>query len=173
MKRNLTKLTKEQKQLLFSAICELLHSKKPVKLRCRQDIVENGRRTDRYNVATLCGLIVKKDGVFVDVTDSKTMAAASYPLEDVRPFLRPYSSMIGDEEDQLMSASDFAHVADDDIPYGEYKPVHVIQVFPCVRRLHAINWFVDHRIDCWGLIKENLAVEAPKGMYRYMGYVIK
>lgn len=169
----MAKLTKEQKQLLFSALCELLHSKKPVKLRCRQDVVENGHRTDHYNVATLCGLSITNNGVLVDAVDKKTWAPATYPLEDVRPFLRPYSSMIGDEEDQLMSASDGAHVADDYIPYGEYKYVHVIQVFPCVQRLHALNWFVDHRIDCWGLIEERLAVEAPKGMYRYRGYVIK
>lgn len=169
----MAKLTKEQKNLLFSALCELLHSKKPVKLRCRQDVVGNRRRTDHYNVATLRGLIVKKGGIFVDVEDDKTFAVASYPLEDVRPYLRPYSSMIGDEEDQLMSASDGAHVVDDDLPYGEYKPVNIIQVFPSVQRLHALNWFVDHRIDCWGLIKERLAVEAPKGMYRYRGYVIK
>ena len=163
-----TKLTKGQKQLLFSAICELLHSKKPVKLRCRQNIVENGRRTDRYNVATLCGLIVKKDGVFVDVTDSKTMAAASYPLEDVRPFLRPYSSMSTDEEAELQSICDIAHVVDDE-DYRKYNPIHCIRVYPNVKDIHVVDWFVNHRLDYRGLLLKGLAYVAPRGMYRYNG----
>lgn len=168
----MAKLTKEQKRLLFSALCELLHSKKPVKLRCWEDVNENGRRSHRYKVATLRGLIVKKDGIFVDVEDDKTWAAATYPLEDVRPFLRPYSSMTKDEEAELQSICDIAHVVDGE-DYGKYNPIHCIRVYPEVKDIHVVDWFVNHRLDYRGLILKDLAYVAPRGMYRYRGYTIK
>lgn len=78
-----------------------------------------------------------------------------YNVQDIKPFLRPMSSMTEEEIDKL---AEF-HIWNDDE-----------KIFPdCNCKLSdivsAMNWLNKKMFDYRGLIEKGLALEAPEGMY--------
>ena len=78
-----------------------------------------------------------------------------YKISEIKPYLRPMSSMTEEEMDKL---ADF-HIWND----GE-------KIFPdCNCKLSdivsAMNWLNKKMFDYRGLIEKGLALEAPEGMY--------
>lgn len=68
-------------------------------------------------------------------------------LEDVKPYLRPMSSMTEEEIDEFTQFDVYSD--------GEY-------VIP---NYETIDWLNVHHFDYRGLIEKGLALEAPEGMY--------
>ena len=70
-------------------------------------------------------------------------------IEQVKPYLRPMSSMTEREENKLVKAA----------VVGGYN-------YDSVLNLYIItDWLNKHHFDYRGLIEKGLALEAPKGMY--------
>ena len=99
---------------------------------------------------------------FLDVIAStegnELMSINGLSFEDVKPYLRPMSSMTEEEEDEYDSMFSNARriycnceyydtVQEDDIP-------------------DFIDWLNAHHFDYRGLIEKGLALEAPEGMYK-------
>ena len=71
-------------------------------------------------------------------------------LREIKPYLRPMSSMTKEECDECMPLFD---VLDDNcIPHEEWS-------------YRAFDWLNAHHFDYRGLIEKGLALEAPDGMY--------
>ena len=69
-------------------------------------------------------------------------------LSEVKPYLRPMSSMTEEEKAEYHSLCDSY--------YGIYFDT-----------VDSIDWLNAHHFDYRGLIEKGLAIEAPEGMYKY------
>lgn len=67
-------------------------------------------------------------------------------IENIKPYLRPMSSMTEEEIEILEDIRDYAHTNED---YAT----------------KLIDFYNSHHLDYRGLIPEGLALEAPEGMY--------
>lgn len=89
--------------------------------------------------------------IFVDAEDGHVDImndfGLTYNLEEVKPYLRPMSSMAEKEELEL-SEIFFRRNTD-------YQGA-----------IDVTDFFYSHHIDCRGLIEKGLALEAPEGMYK-------
>lgn len=69
-------------------------------------------------------------------------------IEDIKPYLRPMSSMTEEEKEELYQKTGF-------------------RVDDCILGLSAIDWLNANHFDYRGLIPMGLALEAPKDMYKF------
>ena len=121
-------MTQEEKQLLLKDLCARLP----------------------YNV------IVEKDGrkcpVLSITNDGEVEIEIGfryfryYDVQDVRPYLRPMSSMTEEEIDRMWEIYDSGPAAESSVAVAEY--------------------LYERNIDCHHLIEKGLALEAPDGMYK-------
>lgn len=129
-------MTNEEKQLLFKDLCTRLPYGVILQLNLWEGETINSRLTG-----------IDEDGnLTADVP-----ADCAFSIENVKPYLRPMSSMTATES----------------IEYQ--KRVKVIQ--DVERTLHwcdtpeSIDWLDEHHFDYRGMIGKGLALEAPNGMY--------
>lgn len=124
-------MTQENKQLLLQDLC----ARVPYGVKCRYNCVIPGERiaiSKANAVDVLTGIEPMYDGhIGFRVGADKINALEG----DIRPFLRPMSSMTEEEKDEL------AHYDN------------------CIQRT---DFFYSHHIDCRGLIEKGLAVKVTK-----------
>ena len=72
-----------------------------------------------------------------------------YKVDDIKPYLRPMSSMIGSERITYEELSLYHE------EFGEYVPT-----------LETFDWLNAHHFDYRGLIEKGFALEALEGMYK-------
>ena len=94
-------------------------------------------------------------GIFVkDEVDDKAIYTIDYHphLRNCKPYLRSMSSMTEEEVEEFYDFTDklFEYKASEKI-WGE-----------------IVDWMNEHYFDYRGLIDKGLALEAPKGMYKYV-----
>lgn len=70
-----------------------------------------------------------------------------YELENIKPYLRPMSSMTEEEEKEYSKYAFFGNILGDWIK--------------------SIEWLNAHHFDYHGLIEKDLALPAPEGMYNF------
>lgn len=68
---------------------------------------------------------------------------------EIKPYLRPMSSMTEGEEDEYMIA----------------RQKDIAEAYIHATPQNAIDWLNEHNFDYRGLIDKGLALEAPEGMY--------
>lgn len=129
-------MTKEDKELLFKDLCARLPYE--VKLDTPDGVDTLG------NVDTNEGWI-----------------NASYDVDEVKPYLRPFSSMTQEECTQLFVLLPKHYVIYQDQIHnlgenGKILPEHIETI---------IDFYNSHHLDWRGLIPKGLALEAPEGMY--------
>ena len=76
----------------------------------------------------------------------------AFPIEDIKPYLRPMSSMTEEEEKGYVLLSNHCIITS----VG----------FVCIEAQILIDWLNEHHFDYRGLISMELALEAPEGMYK-------
>ena len=84
------------------------------------------------------------------------------PTENVKPYLRPLSSMTEDELNEIKRRWLFTQNCNDDGSISELFDrgrLELCSVFV------MLDWFNEHRFDYCGLIEKGLALEAPSSMY--------
>lgn len=107
------------------------------------------------------GVAGLNDGKLVEIDISKRLARFDADfywdawIDDVKPYLRPMSSMTEEEKVQL---SQYACIGED--LNGEF--IDEVQRKDCVA---YIDWLNKHHFDYRRLIERGLAIEAPEGMY--------
>jgi len=130
-------MTEEEKTLLIKVLAE----QSPYGLKVRK--ANTNRRTVR-GVDAIAGIVH-----FENDTISPFGLDIEHPLtfrQQVKPYLRPMSSMTESEE-------------------GEYNSLNGYErgVFPS--SADALDWLNAHHFDWRGLIQKGLAAEAEEGMY--------
>ena len=88
---------------------------------------------------------------------------SNHPIENIKPYLRPMSSMTEEE------CSEYLNIKYNKVTYrNNYKRIdvgrfHNVGIIPIEDYL---DWFNAHHFDYNGLIEKGLALEAPEGMYK-------
>jgi hypothetical protein len=124
-------MTREEKQLLLKDLCARL----PYGVRINHIIYDWEGDAINFNKKLESFAIEKDNGLSYDV-----------PVEEVRPYLRPMSSMTEEEENKYNSLNAYEK-----------------GIFPHTEE--AFDWLLANHFDFRGLIEKSLALSAPKGMY--------
>ena len=91
-------------------------------------------------------------------TDGQVYVDCVYTnIKNVKPYLRPMSSMT--EEERIELSCLFGGIPDEDYIYKPYTDI------PYSTFGEVIDWLNAHHFDYRGLIEKGLALEAPEGMY--------
>ena len=79
----------------------------------------------------------------------------NYPIETIKPFLRPMSSMTEEERNEYL-----------DVKMQECERVALAEVYRPEAISIVLDWLNSHHFDYRGLIEKGLALEAPMDMYK-------
>ena len=130
-------MTQEEKQLLLKDLCARL----PYGIKIL-DIPAN--------VVGNLFLVSTTDTVQYEPAEDETNDNAGHQtLYNIKPYLRPMSSMTEEEVIEYLS------VCDKDYKDSLTTPRH-----------SGADWLNEHHVDYRGLIEKCLALEAPEGMYK-------
>ena len=104
-------------------------------------------------------LSVSPDKLYCIELDNGEYTPSKYKVEDVKPYLRPMSSMTEEEKkewhDTFDSVQDYVPEADDYDDNWHEQP-----------GIESYDWLNEHHFDYRGLIPMGLALEALEGMYK-------
>ena len=89
----------------------------------------------------------------VDIIVPGKYRFAAVPVEEIKPYLRPMSSMTEEEKNELYG-----------LTHEEQDSKELVVYHDCIDELS--DFYNAHHFDYRGLIEMNLALEAPKGMYK-------
>jgi len=139
-------MTKEEKQLLLIDLCARL----PYDVQISKTYARDDNSTyisEPHLVRSInrdCVILVENEP-FLDGTPD----IDAWAIEDVKPYLRPMSSMTEEEDARRCAFLD-------DIEGGIEDAI-----------FNYIDWLNAHHFDYRGLIEKGLALEAPKDMYKF------
>ena len=88
----------------------------------------------------------------------RLMCAKNVMIENIKPYLRPMSSMTEEEKKEYYNLC--IEEEREQIEFGEW----ITRVY-YHNTIESIDWLTKHHFDYRGLIKKGLALEAPNGMY--------
>ena len=141
-------MTKEERQLLLKDLCA----------RLSYGVIVNVPIIDGSENKKLVSIINEDNGIpcihvySYDVRNFKgelvSYEKSTYLLCDIKPYLRPISSMTEEEKE------DFG------VPFTSEGLVTLADTIECM------DWLNAHHFDYRGLIEKGLALEAPEGMYK-------
>lgn len=133
-------MTQEEKQLLLKDLCARI----PYYPRPKIHIFTEGE----YAPSTRIVNLVRVEMWRVRNRECQWLVN-DYPLEDIKPYLRPMSSMTGKEKQSYYKQMDNLHFAEGSFYSPDIK-----------------DWLDERYFDYRGLIEKGLALEAPEGMYK-------
>lgn len=141
-------MTQEEKDLLLKDLSARLPYHVKVKIWLKDGTTEEGPLDLEYNYAD-----VLLDAFYYN------------NIKNIKPYLRPLSSMIKGEKEEmhnLLSPKGTAIYENDGIAlpvnhYGEFVPYEFMN--------HIIQYLLKNHFDFMGLIPKGLAIEALEGMY--------
>lgn len=145
-------MTKEEKTLLMHVLCTMMPYGVKGKVKTTdgngQEITDDGVLNsvfiDEYGTTYIC------------------IEGVEYELEDVKPYLRPMSSMTDEEWRKMHNCCNAILMGDKRIcieksKFGSFSELQDAYT--------TIDWLLAHHFDYRGLIGMGLALEAPEGMY--------
>ena len=127
-------MTPEDKQLLLKDLCARLPYGVIVRV---HDIEHNDFDSYVDNISNTC--------VETHPIDELTIPYVFYKLQDIKPYLRPMSSMTEEEENEYRNIDNRSY----------YCPIDCAHI-PASKR---IDWFNANHFDYRGLIEKGLAIE--------------
>lgn len=125
-------MTQEDKSLLLQDICARL----PYGVHC---CVLNLNKTIKEDNDIIYGIVGD------NIVSLKSNKDECYMYYQVKPYLRPMSSMTEEEEEE----------------WWEFENKNTI----VKSHLYSVDWLNAHHFDYRGLIEKGLALKAPEGMY--------
>jgi hypothetical protein len=139
-------MTQEDKKLLLKDLSARL----PYEVKCQWDAYYEGTLIDVCKCKTKDGFVYW-DCYFEECGDD-------VPIEIVRPYLRPMSSMT-EEEKQMM---DNLWKDNNKLVFADPNEIRRYKFYD----ISVVDFLNSHHFDYRGLIEKGLALEAPKGMYK-------
>ncbi len=138
-------MTQEDKELLLKDLCARLPYGIKVSLLGSENL-------------TLKNIINSNIGWYVDIENAPT----DFDIEDIKPYLRPLSSMTKQECRRLFMLLPKYYVIFEEhirtLEGGYILPEHIEII---------TDFYNSHHLDWRGLIDKGLALEAPKDMYKF------
>lgn len=128
-------MTKEDKELLFKDLCAMLPYHVRVKVWLKDKTTEEGILDLEHNYGD-----VLRDAFYYK------------KIIDIKPYLRPMSSMTEEEKNEYCKLQD-------EVLYSSGRLV-------TDNINDMVDWLNAHYFDYRGLIEKGLALEAPEGMYK-------
>jgi len=129
-------MNKEDKELLLQDLCARLPYGVKVK----------------FAIPTLL-VSVRNDRDGIKVITESTYSEHIYNIEDIKPYLRPMSSMTEEEKNEYLNTFKKSIIGTDE----EDGRVWTVD---------SIDWLNAHHFDYCLLIERGLALKAPEGMYK-------
>lgn len=132
------------------------------------------------SMALTYGVVIKEDDDYESVLNTATLEEIMYGELEVKPYLRPMSSMAKEEKEELLNSV----VGEEAIKYFQVLPdgsinntdtehqrldnftVHWVN-FDVTNTLSYLNWLIAHHFDFIGLIPKGLAIEVKEGNNPY------
>ena len=148
-------MNKEERKLLYPDLC----ARVPHKVRCQAENGLGGGKTDRGVLKYVgnCNGVISH--YYEDVPiDSGFINNVFYPIENIKPYLRPMSSMTEDEHTELFNTYHDVEIKECN-ESGDYLKAS------CLGDMAKYDWLNAHHFDYRGLIEKGLALEAPDDMY--------
>lgn len=137
-------MTQEDKELLLKDLCTRL----PYGVKCKVNYMINNETTYGEDVESECIDIIKRISFDTYSVYTEWLGYES-DIEDVKPYLRPMSSMTEEEKEE------YEHIASGiEVENGIRIP-----------NVNQIEWLNRNHFDYRGLIPMELALEAPNDMY--------
>lgn len=136
-------MTQEEKELSFKDLCGRLPYHVRVKVWLKDGTTEEGFLDLEHNYAD-----VLRDAFYYN------------KIKDIKPYLRPLSSMTEEETKELLQISNFDSDIDD-ICYDSICCVERTSI-DIVDIANFIGWLNAHHFDYRGLIEKGLAIEVTK-----------
>ena len=123
-----------------------------------------------YSDYTLIGVVISDEHpIKVEVTEKDIVYKIEVSANNVRPYLRPMSSMTEEEWKELNCIGYIVPLYDG--CFGVDMRAYLKNNQPHYRRFSEFStiedWLNAHYFDYRGLIEKGLALEAPEGMYLY------
>lgn len=133
-------MTQEDKDLLLKDLC--------ARLLYKPKVLVNG------HLATILGIDENVVIVCIDGNDYKdeTVVSADNNGDDIKPYLRPMSSMTEEEKKEVCKI--------------EGRLNFLCKYIKLTFSVDELDWLNAHHFDYRGLIDKELALEAPDGMYK-------
>ena len=144
-------MTPEEKQLLLTALCGYL----PYKVKCFAEDREYGDLGTLYSIDPFENL---DPNIYIQYDKGNVI---SFFTSEIKPYLRPMSSMTDEEKREYYSFIGGQQPFDFDFSAypTEYKFIYEWDV------VNYVKWLNSHHLDYLGLIEKDLAIKAPNGMY--------
>ena len=134
-------MTNEEKQLLFKDLCARL----PYGVKIHAEVGGEVFGDEELQIVNKSAILGDYGPVPV-VNPVEDDTSDGFELTNVKPYLRPMSSMTEEEE-------------------NEYRAINCYEgLFPCNE--DALDYVLSHHLDFRGLIPMGLALEAKEGMYK-------
>ena len=110
--------------------------------------------------------VMENDNKLLDIDMFDGCINYDYIIEDIKPYLRPMSSMTEEEKKELKSATCPEGTGYFDEQYLICPMSHFGEHISYDFMSDILNWLNAHHFDYRGLIERGLALEAPDGMYK-------
>lgn len=130
-------MTKEDKELLLKDLCA----------RLPYDVMVN---VEGYDTEKLIG--IENETITTKATPTSYSDKGEYPIDIVKPYLRPMSSMTEDEFKELKKI---------------YQDQSICSYHTISMDLEFINWYLAHHFDINYLIQSGLAIEVTENNNPY------
>ena len=111
------------------------------------------------NVEGLSNVKLESVNWYYEVKVDDGSSTDLYPISEVRPYLRPMSSMTKEEKIDYERLCSYC-LEQDTVNYN-------ITTLDKTQLVYVIDWLNKNHFDYRGLIKKGLAIEAPEGMYNF------
>lgn len=160
----------EEKQLLLTDISARI----PYRLKFFVDNTipplpssEDYKRGEVFSVLTATGLDIWEGCIFAEETGMDCVLFAKRNGEEIqvlKPYLHPMSSMTEEEFAEYEKANDLDTIDSSETLKENLKAKTRVRIS---KWYHGTDWLNAHHFDYRGLIEKNLALEAPKDMYKF------
>ena len=147
-------MTQEEKELLLQDLC------------CRLPYGVKIQRGVNYKPMQLWSVGILELGIFNRAYYNNGLNNDSYSVMEIKPYLRPLSSMTEAEKEEFKKLTDCDDVTETGFGYVEGGTLEdYISTLPFKLLGVVTKWLLSHHFDYMGLIDKGLALEAPKDMY--------
>lgn len=162
-------MTREEKELLLKDLSARL----PYRVRCECRNGLGGGATDMGVLKFIGNCSGVISNYYEDVPiDSGFVNNVFYPVENIKPYLRPLSSMTeGEKEEFIRYAGYEVEESVNGRHYEYYLKDYVGTPESPTYNYDSIDWLNSRHFDYRGLIGKGLALEAPEWMYKSMKLV--
>ena len=138
-------MTQENKQLLLRDLCARL----PYGVKVCTRFNAGSRYTTNVTA-------ISADRDYIQIRQNVLHPYTGSSVEDIRPYLRPMSSMTEEEKEEYDKF--FTTITAKEANFGKWiSPADDVAL---------IDWYNKHHFDYRGLIEKGLALEAPEGIYK-------